>query len=257
MNGPFWTPAEDAKLRELYPSAPREEVLAALPGRAWTGAVQRACKLDILRAPRWSPEEEASLRDLWPDGSRRTLCRKLRRSWDAIKQHAELLGLAGSQGELSTRWAGYVTVTRASRIVGYELPTFRRILAAYHAHFVSLPADDARAELPSPATHVRGSLAAERRHLMVDEVAARDAVAWWLTLESSKDAAGRLGLPYMTLHSMAARAGAPLARGDRRSAATWDALVAAQSSGKTYPNRARPGVVRATPKGAAARKAAA
>lgn len=265
MNGSSWNAQEDATLRSLYPSAPREEVLAALPGRPWSGVVQRACKLKILRAPRWSPEDEAALRDLWPDGARRTLCRKLRRTWDAIKQHAEGIGLAGSAGAPSARWAGYVTVTKAARIAGFELPTFRRILAAYHKHFLSLPADDERAALPSPVTHVRGALAG-RRQEMVDEFAARDAVAWWLSLEASKDAAARLGLPYMTLHSMAVRAGEPLVRGARRSPEAWDALVAAQSSGKRFPHRtygpkgegrARPGVVRATPRGAAARKAAA
>jgi len=46
-----YTPAEDAALRALYPSAPRAEVLAALPTRDWK-ALQRAADRRGISRPR-------------------------------------------------------------------------------------------------------------------------------------------------------------------------------------------------------------
>ena len=49
---PHWAPwrnTEENRLRELYPTAPKADILSEFPGRAWTAICQRARSLGIKR----------------------------------------------------------------------------------------------------------------------------------------------------------------------------------------------------------------
>ena len=70
-----YTPAEDAWLLAHYATAPRETVLAAIPGRLWTAILQHAHKIGAARRsafiPRmavtsWHPANMALLRAHYP-----------------------------------------------------------------------------------------------------------------------------------------------------------------------------------------------
>lgn len=50
----FWTPAEDRKLRKLYPRTP-ETVIAKRIGRSVPGVANRAFKLGLCKAPDYIP----------------------------------------------------------------------------------------------------------------------------------------------------------------------------------------------------------
>ena len=65
-NSRTYSPAEEATLAALYPSAPRADVLAALPGRTWHSVQIKACQLDIPRVLQWPPEAVAVLRAHYP-----------------------------------------------------------------------------------------------------------------------------------------------------------------------------------------------
>lgn len=44
-----WTESENALIRDLFPSAPRENILAKMPRRSWSAIMQQARKLNIRR----------------------------------------------------------------------------------------------------------------------------------------------------------------------------------------------------------------
>lgn len=223
-----WTPGEDARLRALYPAAPMADVLAALPARTLDGVKKRGRKLGLSRPQFWTAAEEARLREMWPDRARRTIERALRRPWDSVKQHAAKLGLTATRDGARdpSRWAGYVSVTRAAEIAGVDRETFVRVLDRYQEHFKTID-PEARKALPSPALCARGELLDRHRYLVVDEVAARDAMAWWDSLESTQQAAERMGVPWRRLNRHArVILGVDLPKADRRPAAWWDELEA-------------------------------
>jgi hypothetical protein len=54
----FWSEEEIRTLKELYPFAPKEEVLRALPLRDWKSIMAKACELGIERkAPKFYPKK--------------------------------------------------------------------------------------------------------------------------------------------------------------------------------------------------------
>lgn len=61
-----YTPAERALLTALYPTAPRAEVLAALPRRAWSSIGIVASEMKIRRNIVWSAADVALLRAEYP-----------------------------------------------------------------------------------------------------------------------------------------------------------------------------------------------
>ncbi len=225
-NRTWWSTDDEATLRRLYPSAPMTDVLAAFPRRTLGGVKKHARKLGLSRPQFWTPAEEARLREMWPDCARRTIERAIGRDWDAIKQHASKLGLTAKRdgtGDAS-RWAGYVSATRAAEVAGVDAETFFRVVARYQEHFKGID-PEARKALAAPALCARGELLDSRRHLVIDEMAARDAMAWWDSLESAPQAAARLGILYRRLNRHARKVlGVELPKGDRRPAAWWDDL---------------------------------
>jgi hypothetical protein len=235
MRAPIWRPAEDAALRRHYPDGTQEEVLAALPGRTWVAVTRRAHVLGVRRGRPWTPEEDAELRRMWPEHARRTMVRNLGRSWDGIRVRAALLDLKTDSDGTLTRWKGYLTIHRAAEVTCYSDRGFRRILRAYQAHFATIPPGE-RDALPSPTTVARG-VTGRWSHQMVDEQAARDAVEWWLTLESISQAAARLGLPYTTLATLLRERAVKVEKFGRRPPSFWDAFMASVGKVKRYPTR--------------------
>lgn len=68
----YWSEAEDAIIREHYPTALPADLMRLLPGRLWEQIGRRATKLGLKRDPNcrpegnkrpWSPEEDQALRD--------------------------------------------------------------------------------------------------------------------------------------------------------------------------------------------------
>jgi len=214
-----WTPEEDATLRALYPEGRREELLAALPGRPWHGIQTHASKLGVHQKPRWSPEDDALLRSLWPDCGTRTLRKRLRRSWASIVHRAVTLELT------KQRWAGYVTINRATRITGLVERAFLRALAEYQEHFATIPAGSERDALSSPSLVYRRK-SGRFGHRMVDAQAARDAAEWWLARETMTQAAKRLRVPVATLSDAARAVGERVGKYRRRAPEWWDGIVA-------------------------------
>jgi hypothetical protein len=96
-----WTEAEDAVLRQLYPTAEWDEIEAALPGRTRKAIALHAHQLRLRRQRRgcpngtpWTAGEDAVLRQLYPTAEWDRLLRELpTRSPLAIRHRAWVLGL--------------------------------------------------------------------------------------------------------------------------------------------------------------------
>jgi hypothetical protein len=227
-----WTEAEVATLCARYAKTPRAQMMAMLPGRTWSAIQLRASRLSV-KAPRWWTEhEDALLREMWPETGRRTIMKKIRRTWNAIAQRAHALGLEG-------RWSGYVTISAAAQRTGYGPRTLLRILDAYRAHWAALPVTE-RCEFAAASPMKQGASHSRCPRRVVDAQAVVDAVEWWMSLERRGQAAERLGVPYTTLVAMIGRSGETIGKCDRRPPAWWDALVRTQS-------RRGPRVVRCVP----------
>lgn len=233
-----WSSREDRAIRTLYASAPQREVCRQLPTRTWGSIVARAHLLGVRRERHfWSAEKDKLLRAMWPDTTRKTICANLGRTWSAVLNRARKIGLQGRGA--TQRWSGYVSLTQAARVIGCSHAQLWRALDAYRAHYQTLPRD-VRAELPPPTPISRGTgrTTSARRSdgtlirqgpLRVIELqAAIDAYQWWDSLETQSAAARRMGRSRSTLSLIALRAGARMARCDRRSPQWWDALVASQ-----------------------------
>lgn len=83
--GAPWTGEETEALRRLYPSAPQEEVLRALPGRHWRAVCRKAEKMEVTRDRHfWSPAEDAVIRRHFPPAVARRGRRRLPADWKAI-----------------------------------------------------------------------------------------------------------------------------------------------------------------------------
>lgn len=207
MNGAGWTPAEDAILRRMYPRATTPArvagLKAALPRRTWHAIRVRAARLHLLKKPKWTAAEEATLRELWPDYAAEKIRRELPgRSWEAIERRASELGLE--------RWGGFVTRQEGARRLGYTIEGFRRLLTEYSAHYRGLPQAE-RSVRPSPEPALRSDRRAKGSkwaHRVVDWQACLDAHEWRNGLETTAEAARRLGIPYPTLQGWLAEDGA-------------------------------------------------
>ena len=55
-----WTPEEDKILKDLYETAPREEILSKLPGRIWKSCYKRSVILNLARPKddAWTKNED-------------------------------------------------------------------------------------------------------------------------------------------------------------------------------------------------------
>jgi DNA (cytosine-5)-methyltransferase 1 len=88
-----WTDSEIEAIRCLYPSAPREDILNALPNRSWSAVHQRARALSLQRRPpRVAPDPKPP--------NRAVLLMRSRARW---ARHGERLRQQGKQYRLENR----------------------------------------------------------------------------------------------------------------------------------------------------------
>ncbi len=64
----YWTPERDARLKEMYPAASREEIEKEFPERKWDSIRQRAhlLKINRLRASGWLDEQKELIKTYFP-----------------------------------------------------------------------------------------------------------------------------------------------------------------------------------------------
>lgn len=139
----YWTAAEDARLRELYPIT-RTSELPALLGRSRMAIKVRAAALHLRKAPEasmrrpWHPDEDAVLRMLYADTPTDAIADQLGRSPTTTYQRAHRLGLEKSAEYLATEAAG--RIARGSRgVPGRRVVTFllhRVVLGAQKGQYV-------------------------------------------------------------------------------------------------------------------------
>jgi hypothetical protein len=217
MIGHFWTPAEDAILREHFP-ATGSRAVAELTGKS-RGAVRlRAQRLHVETRPRWTDQQDSVLRDMWGVCPIRDILVAVPHTTAAIHRRASRLGIG--QGCP----VGYEYVQVAARRSGFGAAHLRRILkwagVTVHRAMVRHP-DDVRCP----------------RHY-VDPRLVDNAVADWLQTETPAVAAKRYGLGERRLRVWlreAAAAGVEMPRDPARGRCRWwipsatiDAVVAAR-----------------------------
>jgi hypothetical protein len=180
-----WTAAEDAVLREHYPTGGFRAVHPLLPGRS-VGAVQcRASRLRIPRNHRWTDAHDAKLRRLWTgDKTLREIARALGRTPYATHKRAEVIGLPLG---LPTGWEHLNTAVRRT---GFDHKQLRAILAA-----ADVPV---RPLLSRPMRRDRHQGRVGQHH-MVWPADVDAAVADWLEREPVKTMARRFGVDASTL----------------------------------------------------------
>jgi len=86
-----WTAEEDQLLKDLYETAPREEILAKLSGRVWRQCYKRSVILGLSRPKddAWKKEELDLLKELYPNTPKDILITKFPgRSWKGLSWQA-------------------------------------------------------------------------------------------------------------------------------------------------------------------------
>lgn len=86
-----WTSEEDKILRELYETAPREDLLLKFPGRDWKSLYKRSVRLGLSRPKddAWKTEDDDRLKLLYPRTPRDEIVALFPgRTWKAISWHA-------------------------------------------------------------------------------------------------------------------------------------------------------------------------
>lgn len=160
---------------------------------------------------RWTAEEDRRLRALWEELPLDALAAELKRTPRATYNRAGDLGIArGCQ-------PGHETLAAAARRAGFAPQTLRRILSAARVPFA-----EARTLLASPT----------RPQRLVEADAVDRAVVAWLSRETPKGAARRLGMSAERVESALAAAGHRRPRGRRKArwrlpSATIEAALAA------------------------------
>lgn len=189
MSHPFgvpWTAAEDAALREVYPSGIKA-ACEALPHRSQVAIYHRASRLfgaSICRS--WTDVDRDRLAFLWgADHSLEHIARQLGRTPDACYHYARDLGLIPG----CPRGWEYLSV--AGERTGYDITTLRRIMAW--------------AGYPIHRSLSRGK-AKNWRHV-ADSLEINDAVKRWNETETCNKAAMRRGVCQETLRRRLARLG--------------------------------------------------
>ena len=95
-----WTAKETEKLKELYPSRRREEVIKAIPNRTWLSITSKAFFLRLKRnaergragITQWSGKEIGILRELYPSATYEEIIRGIpNRRFTAIRNKAHEL----------------------------------------------------------------------------------------------------------------------------------------------------------------------
>lgn len=106
---PKWTDKEHDLLRELYPRAPKEDVLAALPGRTWSGIKVKATHLkvkrhtDVVKAgtgERWTESEICVLEAIYPNGPQHLVEAVFpNHTWSSIQSAASRYSITREAGQ--------------------------------------------------------------------------------------------------------------------------------------------------------------
>jgi len=106
---PNWTQEEYEILEKLYPRAPKEEVLAALPGRNWGGIKVKATlrkirrSLDVIEAvtgERWTESELSCLELFYPYAPRHVIeAIWPQHSWSSIQSAAHRQSITRCTGQ--------------------------------------------------------------------------------------------------------------------------------------------------------------
>jgi hypothetical protein len=109
MGERYWK-AEERIIREHYPTATRNEILALMPNRTWLQLSAHAREMGVHRTSEtwgnsvregrkslqdsWSIEENIQLVKFYPQHTRAEICAALpRRAWKAIRSHARRLDI--------------------------------------------------------------------------------------------------------------------------------------------------------------------
>lgn len=215
-----WTEVEDTilRLRTVRPARSRLRIdwpalLRALPRRGKAGIESRRAELGLTKqALPWSKNELRILARKFGKVSRATIMAMLhKRSWGAIVKQAKADGLIG----LPT---GKLVLATAARKFGYNVATFRDLLARHSVKVVHYSCCNGKEDVTSPWRYV-------------SEAACHRAVRADMDRETMAHAASRLGVPYKTLRAWLLAAGRvmPGRRGcwQRLEPGVADAVVAA------------------------------
>lgn len=109
-HGNFWTPADEERLRELYPATSTSE-LAIIFGRSKKAIASRAKVLKVVKAVghhgkvEWTPERIRQLKRFYPDMPTDVLAKRLGVSILAAYQRAQKLGIHKSAAYLERKKA--------------------------------------------------------------------------------------------------------------------------------------------------------
>lgn len=223
--GQPWTPAEYARVRDLYPRRSQHRALQrALPGRTWLAIKLCAKRLRVHvegagAKRRWTTAEDATLRRSWQAATWPELQRRLPgRTRPAIYDRATLLGLPKGVPQ------GYVSVAEAARRERLEGKTLRKLLAAANVTIRHI-------------LGIRRGVTAHRGYVDLDEV--RAVLAARFNGEALPAAAAKRGLCVVTLREWLQKAGAfPRGIPGKRvcvPTATIDAVVAAHRAATARP----------------------
>jgi hypothetical protein len=119
--GDFWTPAEDAILIPAYKAGGVMAALAALPKRRKAQIDGRLKHLGIRRFPTWTARRNEELTRFWGNVSLAVMAKHFEVSPTTVFRHAIRLGLGACP-------QGHEFLTTIAKRLGYDLPTFTRIL---------------------------------------------------------------------------------------------------------------------------------
>jgi hypothetical protein len=189
VSGAPWTAEEDARLRARYPRARSlAPLLPLFPGRTACAVFHRARALGLYTARTWTRAEVATLRDGWHEyGPRGLKARLPGRTWFAIRQKAEALGLPSGVPQ------GCESLYACAQRTGFHLATLRRVLAA----------GGVRVRVRYPAARS----GARHHYHYVERDEADAAVAAWLATETVRSAAKARGMHPSSLRHVLLRSG--------------------------------------------------
>lgn len=168
--GPFWTPAEDAVIRELATTTEASDLAAKLPGRTQSAVFHRMRKLGIQKRRRWTAADDRKLEMLWGK-SLKVVAAELGRTMLTTYWRAQKLGLGLGVPQ------GGEYMSAAARRTGYAISTLWMILRWAGVR----PLLSLARERTERSTH------------WVDPDDVNDAIEKWLLTETPEAAARRHG----------------------------------------------------------------
>jgi hypothetical protein len=196
----FWTPAEDAVLREHYRTDPRKAE-ALLPHRTRDAVAMRALRNGWARPRRWTERETATLQGNWGTMKLGAIAKLLGRTVTAVWLRARKLGLGVGCP------VGFEYVDSAAKRTGYDHAQLRIILRTAGVRISTAE-----------------SLGTAPRRRYVDPFDVDAAVAKWLESETVESGARRHNVAGHNLRNWlraAAASGVKMPREPGRFNARW------------------------------------